>query len=46
LAGQGLNLGLGDVECLSRVVHNALLRGGDIGLCFIFYCILLLNFMN
>ncbi|KAF5331473.1 hypothetical protein D9758_015502 [Tetrapyrgos nigripes] len=31
LAGQGLNLGLGDVECLSRVIHNAVLRGGDIG---------------
>ncbi|KAK7466404.1 putative ubiquinone biosynthesis monooxygenase [Stygiomarasmius scandens] len=31
LAGQGLNLGLGDVECLSRIIHNAVLRGGDIG---------------
>jgi ubiquinone biosynthesis monooxygenase Coq6 len=31
LAGQGLNLGLGDVECLSRCIHDAVLRGGDIG---------------
>ncbi|KAJ3971829.1 ubiquinone biosynthesis hydrox [Lentinula raphanica] len=31
LAGQGLNLGLGDVECLSRCITEAILRGGDIG---------------
>ncbi|KAJ4470442.1 hypothetical protein J3R30DRAFT_3537535 [Lentinula aciculospora] len=31
LAGQGLNLGLGDVECLSRCISEAVLRGGDIG---------------
>ncbi|THU97746.1 ubiquinone biosynthesis hydrox [Dendrothele bispora CBS 962.96] len=31
LAGQGLNLGLGDVECLARVIQSAVLRGGDIG---------------
>lgn len=34
LAGQGLNLGLGDVECLARCIHNAILHGGDIGLYF------------
>ncbi|KAK7060902.1 putative ubiquinone biosynthesis monooxygenase [Paramarasmius palmivorus] len=31
LAGQGLNLGLGDVECLARCIENAVLAGGDIG---------------
>ncbi|KAF8142131.1 hypothetical protein EV363DRAFT_1469305 [Boletus edulis] len=31
LAGQGLNLGLGDVECLSRCISQALRHGGDIG---------------
>lgn len=31
LAGQGLNLGLGDVECLSKCIHETVLRGGDIG---------------
>lgn len=31
LAGQGLNLGLADVECLSRCIHKSLLSGGDIG---------------
>ncbi|GAV99750.1 ubiquinone biosynthesis hydrox [Lentinula edodes] len=31
LAGQGLNLGLGDVECLARCITEAVLRGGDIG---------------
>ncbi|KAF9266858.1 ubiquinone biosynthesis hydrox [Marasmius fiardii PR-910] len=31
LAGQGLNLGLGDVESLARCVENAVLSGGDIG---------------
>lgn len=31
LAGQGLNMGLGDVECLVRCLHEAVLRGGDVG---------------
>lgn len=31
LAGQGLNLGLADVECLANVIEQAVLRGGDIG---------------
>ncbi|KDR80553.1 hypothetical protein GALMADRAFT_222150 [Galerina marginata CBS 339.88] len=31
LAGQGLNLGLADVECLSRCVEESLITGGDIG---------------
>ncbi|RDB23405.1 Ubiquinone biosynthesis monooxygenase COQ6, mitochondrial [Hypsizygus marmoreus] len=31
LAGQGLNLGLGDVECLARCIENAVLQGGDVG---------------
>ena len=31
LAGQGLNLGLGDVECLARCVKEAVITGGDIG---------------
>lgn len=31
LAGQGLNLGLGDVECLVRCVEEAVLLGGDVG---------------
>ena len=31
LAGQGLNLGLADVECLARCIHTSLLSGGDIG---------------
>lgn len=31
LAGQGLNLGLGDVECLAKAIKNSLLSGGDIG---------------
>ncbi|KAL4252066.1 Ubiquinone biosynthesis monooxygenase COQ6, mitochondrial [Abortiporus biennis] len=31
LAGQGLNMGLGDAESLSKCIHNAVLRGGDIG---------------
>ncbi|KAJ7672687.1 ubiquinone biosynthesis hydrox [Mycena rosella] len=31
LAGQGLNLGLADVECLSRCIQDALLQGGDVG---------------
>ncbi|KAF8840842.1 hypothetical protein BDN67DRAFT_599459 [Paxillus ammoniavirescens] len=31
LAGQGLNLGLGDVECLARCIAQTLKHGGDIG---------------
>lgn len=31
LAGQGLNMGLSDVECLARTVEQAVLYGGDIG---------------
>lgn len=31
LAGQGLNLGLGDVECLARCIAQTLRHGGDIG---------------
>ncbi|KAI0322767.1 hypothetical protein OF83DRAFT_1160967 [Amylostereum chailletii] len=31
LAGQGLNLGLADVECLARCIENTVVRGGDIG---------------
>lgn len=31
LAGQGLNLGLADVECLTRCIHASLRSGGDIG---------------
>ncbi|KAJ3362907.1 putative ubiquinone biosynthesis monooxygenase [Allomyces arbusculus] len=31
LAGQGLNLGLGDVECLSRVLRTAASTGQDLG---------------
>ena len=31
LAGQGLNLGLYDVECLARCIKDSLLTGGDIG---------------
>ncbi|KAF9143407.1 putative ubiquinone biosynthesis monooxygenase [Linnemannia schmuckeri] len=31
LAGQGLNQGLADVECLARVVETSLLSGSDIG---------------
>ncbi|KAJ7760477.1 ubiquinone biosynthesis hydrox [Mycena metata] len=31
LAGQGLNLGLADVECLARCIQDALLQGGDVG---------------
>ncbi|KAF9577222.1 putative ubiquinone biosynthesis monooxygenase [Lunasporangiospora selenospora] len=31
LAGQGLNQGLADVECLARVVEQSLLSGSDIG---------------
>ncbi|EMD38819.1 hypothetical protein CERSUDRAFT_104141 [Gelatoporia subvermispora B] len=31
LAGQGLNMGLADVEALARCIHDALSRGGDIG---------------
>jgi len=31
LAGQGLNLGIGDVECLSKVIDRTVGLGGDIG---------------
>ena len=31
LAGQGLNGGLADVECLARCIDSALSAGGDIG---------------
>ncbi|KAF8636431.1 hypothetical protein AX17_003613 [Amanita inopinata Kibby_2008] len=31
LAGQGLNLGLADVECLAKCIDNALTLGSDIG---------------
>jgi len=31
LAGQGMNLGLADVECLTRCIKNSLETGGDIG---------------
>lgn len=36
LAGQGLNMGLSDVECLTRTVEQAILHGGDIGTSAIF----------
>ncbi len=32
LAGQGLNLGLADVECLAQHINNAVLNGSDIGI--------------
>ncbi|TFK39981.1 hypothetical protein BDQ12DRAFT_712046 [Crucibulum laeve] len=31
LAGQGLNMGLSDVECLARCIREALAQGADIG---------------
>ncbi|KAF5336069.1 hypothetical protein D9611_006401 [Ephemerocybe angulata] len=31
LAGQGLNMGLSDVECLTRCIEKAILHGGDVG---------------
>lgn len=31
LAGQGLNLGLADVECLARCIEDVVMKGGDIG---------------
>ena len=31
LAGQGLNMGLADVECLARTIEYAVAHGGDIG---------------
>ncbi|KAI1317685.1 putative ubiquinone biosynthesis monooxygenase [Mortierella claussenii] len=31
LAGQGLNQGLADVECLARVIEQSLMSGSDIG---------------
>ena len=45
LAGQGLNLGLADVECLTRCIHASLRSGGDIGeLPFIYLSSFLLEF--
>lgn len=41
LAGQGLNLGLGDVECLARVIKNTVEQGGDIG---VFFGVVLVRF--
>ena len=38
LAGQGLNLGLADVECLARCIHTSLHSGRDIGE-FLFVCL-------
>jgi ubiquinone biosynthesis monooxygenase Coq6 len=31
LAGQGLNMGLADVECLAHRIQDAVLSGGDVG---------------
>jgi len=31
LAGQGLNMGLADAECLVKCIEQALLQGGDVG---------------
>ncbi|KAG6829885.1 hypothetical protein H0H92_003154 [Tricholoma furcatifolium] len=31
LAGQGLNMGLADAECLARCIEGALEKGGDVG---------------
>lgn len=31
LAGQGLNQGLADVECLARIIEQSLQSGSDIG---------------
>lgn len=31
LAGQGLNMGLADAECLAKCIEQALLQGGDVG---------------
>lgn len=31
LAGQGLNMGLADVQVLTRTIEQAVLAGGDIG---------------
>lgn len=33
LAGQGLNMGLGDVACLARCIENAVEHGADVGKC-------------
>lgn len=45
LAGQGLNLGLADVECLTRCIKNSLLSGGDIGI-FTFFLTLVIYVPN
>jgi ubiquinone biosynthesis monooxygenase Coq6 len=31
LAGQGLNMGLADAECLAKCIEQAVLQGGDVG---------------
>lgn len=31
LAGQGLNMGLSDAECLAKCIEQAILQGGDVG---------------
>jgi ubiquinone biosynthesis monooxygenase Coq6 len=31
LAGQGLNMGLADAECLAKCIEQAILQGGDVG---------------
>lgn len=31
LAGQGLNMGLADVECLARCIEKTVMHGGDVG---------------
>ena len=33
LAGQGLNMGLGDAQALAECIHQSVLVGGDIGEC-------------
>lgn len=37
LAGQGLNMGLADVECLARCIEGAVMKGGDIGMLLVLY---------
>lgn len=37
LAGQGLNMGLADVECLARCIKGAVMKGGDIGMLLVLY---------